>query len=87
MDEWRGGSAAAEQGWLDAGVQPRKSEPTPTGAARDYEEGMLVRHDTYGVGKITSVTGQGALRTVKVRFPTAGERAFRVDKAKLEVVK
>src|SRR5262249_50598417 len=85
MDEWRGGGAAAEQGWVDAGVVPRKKEA----AAGDggLEEGVMVRHDTYGVGKVTSVSGYGALRTVKVRFPSAGERAFRVDKAKLEIVR
>ncbi len=86
MDEWRAGGAAAEQGWLDAGVKPRKAEAGSGADTNEYEEGMLVRHDAYGVGKVTSVSGYGAMRTVKVRFPTAGERAFRVDKAKLEIV-
>jgi DNA helicase-2/ATP-dependent DNA helicase PcrA len=33
------------------------------------------------------VSGYGALRKVKVRFATAGERSFIADKAALEVVR
>jgi DNA helicase-2/ATP-dependent DNA helicase PcrA len=47
---------------------------------------MMVRHDNYGVGKVTEVSGYGALRKVKVRFAAHGERAFIADKAKLAVV-
>jgi DNA helicase-2/ATP-dependent DNA helicase PcrA len=85
MDEWRGGSKAAEQGWLDAGITP-KSKPAAAGSPAAYVEGMLVRHDTYGVGRVTEVSGFGALRKVKVRFPAAGERSFLMDRAKLTVV-
>ena len=48
---------------------------------------MLVRHDQYGPGRVTEVSGYGALRKVKVRFATAGERSFIADKAALEVVR
>ena len=51
-----------------------------------YTEGMLVRHDTYGVGRITSVSGYGAMRRVKIRFSAAGERTFVAGKAKLEIL-
>ncbi len=47
---------------------------------------MLVRHATYGNGRIIEVSGQGALRQVKIRFATAGERTFIADKVTLEVV-
>jgi DNA helicase-2/ATP-dependent DNA helicase PcrA len=80
QDRWRGGSAAARPGWHDAGVQP-KSNPPP------YAVGMVVRHPTYGEGKVIDVSGQGVLRKVKIRFRTAGERAFIADVVKLEIVK
>jgi DNA helicase-2/ATP-dependent DNA helicase PcrA len=86
LDEWRSGSKAAEQGWIDAGVLPRaKKDGSPAGGSV-YREGMLVRHETYGHGRVTEVSGHGALRKVKVRFSSSGERTFLVDKAKLAIV-
>jgi DNA helicase-2/ATP-dependent DNA helicase PcrA len=52
----------------------------------DYELGMLVRHEEYGLGKITEVRGSGFLRRVRVRFGTAGERTFVANKAKLAIL-
>ncbi len=40
---------------------------------------------SYGVGKITDISGQGALRKLKVRFSN-GERTFIAEKAKLSLV-
>jgi DNA helicase-2/ATP-dependent DNA helicase PcrA len=80
IDFWRsGGPAAARQGWVAAGI-------SPGGNGTVYEEGMQVRHATYGAGRVTQVSGYGVLRKVKVRFSTAGERTFLADKAKLEIV-
>lgn len=90
-DQWRSGGGHADAGWHDAGVTPRrKIENFPYGgppskAAGTYAEGMMVRHDTYGTGRVTEVSGYGALRKIKVRFAT-GERAFIADMAKLEVL-
>jgi DNA helicase-2/ATP-dependent DNA helicase PcrA len=81
ISEWRGGGRAAEPGWADAGVA------SSAGAGPDYAEGMLVRHDTYGPGRITEVSGYGAMRKVKIRFARAGERTFLVNKAKLTIVR
>jgi DNA helicase-2/ATP-dependent DNA helicase PcrA len=78
MDAWRSGGAAATQGWADAGITPR---------GPGYAEGMLVRHDKYGMGRVTEVSGQGALRKVKIRFAGEGERTFIADKVKLEIVR
>jgi DNA helicase II / ATP-dependent DNA helicase PcrA len=89
LDEWRSGPAAATQAWTDAGVSAHaRPEPAPAAVAGDgYAAGMLVRHDAYGVGRITDVSGFGALRRVKIRFNTAGEKTFVADKVKLEVVR
>ena len=48
---------------------------------------MLVRHDSYGQGRVTEVSGYGAMRKVKIRFSTSGERTFVADKAKLVIVR
>jgi DNA helicase-2/ATP-dependent DNA helicase PcrA len=91
LDEWRSGTSASVPGWEDAGVQPRvqpeKPPPAPAGGSIAYAVGMVVRHDSYGVGRITEVTGTGALRKIKVRFAPHGEKTFVADKAKLTVMK
>ena len=77
LDAWRGGSKAAEPGWADAGITlSSESTKAPTGdsASQEFAEGMVVRHETYGTGKITEVSGFGALRKVKVRFGSSGTR-------------
>jgi DNA helicase-2/ATP-dependent DNA helicase PcrA len=86
IDSWRGGSPAAAQGWADAGITPRQPAPA-AGKGPGYAEGMLVKHDTYGMGRITEVSGAGALRKLKIRFATHGEKTFIADKAKLEIVR
>jgi DNA helicase-2/ATP-dependent DNA helicase PcrA len=91
IEHWRGGSAAAAQGWTDAGISS-KPPPLPainlnTGAAQEYAEGMLVRHATYGPGRIVEMSGYGPMRRMKIRFQMAGERSFVADKVKLEIVR
>jgi DNA helicase-2/ATP-dependent DNA helicase PcrA len=48
---------------------------------------MFVRHDQYGTGKVIYVGGHGAMRKIKIRFKTAGERTFLADKARLVIVR
>ncbi len=79
LEEWRGGSAAADVGWIDAGVK------APSGPG--FVEGMLVSHGTYGQGRVTEVSGYGAMRKIKVRFSGHGEKTFVADKAKLAIVR
>jgi DNA helicase-2/ATP-dependent DNA helicase PcrA len=97
--EWRGGGPAAESGWVDAGVRtphtPRAAPGTRGVPATEvsggggvvFAEGMLVRHDSYGPGRVTEVSGYGAMRKVKVRFSGHGEKTFIAEKAKLTVVR
>jgi DNA helicase-2/ATP-dependent DNA helicase PcrA len=88
MDHWRGGGAAAAQGWNEAGVRPIPL-PVPPRAPEGggFAEGMLVRHTTYGQGRVVEVSGHGTLRKVKIRFGRGGERTFVVDKVKLEILR
>lgn len=93
-DEWRGGgSAAARQGWRDTGysrpktrekLPPLPNDPDDLGPG--YAEGMMVSHATYGVGRVTDVSGYGAMRKIKVRFSAHGEKTFVAEKAKLAIV-
>jgi DNA helicase-2/ATP-dependent DNA helicase PcrA len=86
-DAWRNGSAAAEEGWTAAGVRHHPAPIAPVSGNTTYAAGMLVRHANYGQGRVVEVSGHGAMRKVKIRFTTAGERSFIADKVKLEIVK
>jgi DNA helicase-2/ATP-dependent DNA helicase PcrA len=87
MEAWRGATTGASAGWYDTGFGDAKAKAVSGGTAAPagYAVGMKVVHGTYGVGKITDVSGHGAMRKLKVRFPT-GERTFIADKAKLSIV-
>lgn len=99
LDAWRGGSAAAAEGWRDAGVSPPiplekparpAAPPVPPVAAQAGADGLavgvLVNHPQFGPGQITELTGHGALRRVKVRF-ASGLKTLVVQHARLTVVK
>lgn len=67
-----------------------KSQPAVPVPGADYEgfkSGAIVRHKTYGMGKVVEVSGFGSSRKVKVRFATEGDRTFVIGLAPLEVVK
>jgi DNA helicase-2/ATP-dependent DNA helicase PcrA len=92
MTEWRGGGKAAEQGWMDAGVLPKKpielapaAKPKP-GGGKTYREGMLVRHDVYGNGKVLDITGSPPRQKIKVRFGSHGVKTFMAEMAKLTII-
>jgi DNA helicase-2/ATP-dependent DNA helicase PcrA len=91
MNDWRGGSPAAAAGWIDAGfLLQREDAGAKKGKqerGQDIREGTLVQHEEYGLGKVLSVSGVGALRKVKVLFATGGERTFVTAQAKLTIVK
>jgi DNA helicase-2/ATP-dependent DNA helicase PcrA len=89
---WRSGTPAAEAAWEDAGIElrsKRQAVQEKASAAKkdaDYAEGMIVQHDKYGIGKITSVSGHGAMRKLKIRFAKAGEKSFVANKVSLNIV-
>ena len=90
-DQWRAsvGPAAASAGYPTRSGRPGLPPIKPTvGQEPDtgYAVGQVVQHDEYGIGQITDVNGFGALRRVKIRFPSAGEKTFVADKVKLKVV-
>jgi DNA helicase-2/ATP-dependent DNA helicase PcrA len=90
MDEWRGGGKAAEPGWQEAGVRKAKAEPIPPAASADgdgFAVGVFVHHPTFGAGRVTDVSGYGAMRRVKVRFASGGEKTLVLSHAKLTILR
>jgi DNA helicase-2/ATP-dependent DNA helicase PcrA len=87
---WRRETRAADEDWeeipLEAPRKPARPRPEPDETDVDYAQGMMVRHETYGVGRITDVSGYGAMRKIKIRFGAGGERTFVASKAKLVIV-
>ncbi len=91
LESFRGGGPAAEPGWEEAGVRPpKKAEPipaSPSPAADCFAVGAYVHHPKFGPGRITDLSGQGALRRVKVRFASDGEKTLILQHAKLTVLR
>jgi DNA helicase II / ATP-dependent DNA helicase PcrA len=93
-DEWRAKTGHAARDWADTGarpfIPPRKPNdlrPTiPDAPDTGLAKGILVQHEEYGIGTVTDVSGFGALRKVKIRFPAHGEKTFMTEKVKLKVV-
>ncbi len=85
FQDFRGGPAAARQGWEDAGVELPLPVPPSQRPDDPLRVGAMVRHASYGVGRVTGVSGYGATRTVRVRFQTA-EHAFRLSHVTLEIL-
>ena len=93
-DEWRDRVAPSARDWADTGARPFRP-PAKTAELRptipDTPEtgltiGALVQHEEYGLGTVTDLSGFGALKRVKIRFATQGEKTFIADKVKLRVV-
>ena len=66
---------------------PTELKPTiPDAPETGLAVGVLVQHEEYGIGQVTDVSGFGALRKVKIRFPGHGEKTFVADKVRLKIV-
>lgn len=52
-----------------------------------YRVGDLVRHNQFGVGKITGMSGEGSNRKATVNFSNIGKKLLLLQYAKLEIVK
>jgi len=60
----------------------------PRAAPEDFHHGQLVRHPTYGLGKIISLSGSGTRRGATIAFVQgAGEKRFILAHSKLQPVK
>lgn len=93
-DEWRAKVGRAASDWADTGARPYLPPKRPTDLKPSIPDppdtglavGVTVQHDEYGIGKVTDLSGFGALRRVKIRFAGHGEKTFVADKVKLKVI-
>jgi DNA helicase-2/ATP-dependent DNA helicase PcrA len=94
-DEYRAKIGPAAADWADTGARPyippvkprTEIKPTiPDSVGGTLEVGVLVQHEQYGLGKVEEVSGYGAFRKVRVRFPGHGEKVFAGESIKLKVV-
>jgi DNA helicase-2/ATP-dependent DNA helicase PcrA len=77
-------TAAELESRSDSETQSAVATEAPRLAPDAFEEGMLVRHPEYGLGKIAAMTGHGPRRTATVNFVTgAGQRKFILEKSAL----
>jgi len=89
VERWRSsvGGAAVRSGYGTSQALPPVKPTIVPSSNSSYESGQVVQHSEYGIGQIMEVSGFGALRRLKVRFPAAGVKTFVADKAALKVVK
>jgi DNA helicase-2/ATP-dependent DNA helicase PcrA len=93
-EEWRNKAAHATKGINDAGRSAYATHTKRTELMTGFPDapdtglavGVLVQHEVYGIGTIKDLSGFGAMRRVKIWFPTGGEKVFVADKVKLKVV-
>jgi DNA helicase-2/ATP-dependent DNA helicase PcrA len=85
---WRSSGTAARAAWEETGValRPAAGKATVESAASQYEVGQVVEHQNYGIGQVTDLSGFGALRKIKIRFPAHGEKTFIASKVQLKIV-
>lgn len=62
----------------DAGDFDAMDEPPGRVAPESFRLGMTVEHPSYGLGRISSLSGRGPKTTAVVRFDDASERTFRI---------
>ncbi len=68
------------------GSYPKETPPTTAPAADDYDKiqvGMQVEHNTFGVGKVVSVEGNGPNKKATVHFESVGLKQLLLRFAKL----
>ena len=87
LDKWRERKRLAKEAQAAGGGFPN----TIGGAIRDNGDlelasGDRIRHDEYGEGRVTGVTGSGSKRIAHVVFDTVGERKLLVKLAPIERV-
>ena len=71
-------------GSLDTDSYPSREEPK--GLAAQFHKGQLVRHPTFGLGRITEVADMGQHTRAVIEFNSAGRKTLILQYAKLEAV-
>jgi DNA helicase-2/ATP-dependent DNA helicase PcrA len=66
---------------------PDPIPPAAGGNGDSFAAGVFVHHPQFGPGRVTDVSGHGALRRVKVRFAQGGEKTLVLSHAKLTILR
>jgi len=62
-----------------AAAMTGQASPAPACAPESFQQGMVVTHPDYGLGKIVALGGVGPKRSATVQFAgAAGTRKFRL---------
>ncbi len=87
-DTYRAKVAPSANDWAaTSATRPALPAASTTAGLEDVlEKGAVVQHEEYGIGSVTDVTGFGAMKRVKIRFPSSGEKVFVANKVKLKIV-
>jgi DNA helicase-2/ATP-dependent DNA helicase PcrA len=73
------GDAAALAPFRTAAAMTGQSSPAPACPPESFQQGMVVTHPEYGLGKIVALGGVGPKRSATVQFASeAGPRKFRL---------
>jgi DNA helicase-2/ATP-dependent DNA helicase PcrA len=68
-----------------AGENPNTAkQPPPRPDPNVFVQGMRVKHNEYGLGKIVALSGAGDGRTATVNFVTAGGKKFILSRSALQ---
>jgi DNA helicase-2/ATP-dependent DNA helicase PcrA len=84
-EEYRARIAPATPDWAATSEASGGRQP-PDSSGEELARGTVVMHDEYGIGTVGEVTGFGAMKRVKIRFPSSGEKVFVASKVKLRIV-
>jgi DNA helicase-2/ATP-dependent DNA helicase PcrA len=82
-----GGALGATTAPLTTAAELHRAQPAdaPRVPPEAFHQGMVVRHPTYGLGKILALSGGGPKRTATVAFASpAGEKKFVLAKSQLQ---
>lgn len=87
LDKWRERKKLAQE----AQAAGRGFPNMVGGAVRDNEHlelapGDRIRHEDYGEGRVTGITGEGSKRVAHAVFDTVGERKLLVKLSPIEKV-
>lgn len=54
---------------------------------KDFEKGMQVKHERFGIGEVVDINGLGANKKIVVNFDDAGQKTLIVKFARLQIIK
>ncbi len=90
-DESRSGTRpdrpAASRAMLMTAAELVGESPAPPADAAEFQQGLLVRHPAYGLGRITALSGYGTARKATIRFTAGDTRTFVLSRSPLRAVK